>query len=76
MRRVSTIALAALALTLGLAAADARPRGDGWAAFARGDYVRAVALLAPIMPATHLPSRMHHHKQHCFYVSVTCLSTA
>ncbi|MGY4310257.1 hypothetical protein ACVIJ6_007500 [Bradyrhizobium sp. USDA 4369] len=53
MRRVSTIAVAALALVLGLAAADARPRGDGWAAFARGDYVRAAALLAPMAQRGH-----------------------
>ena len=53
MRRVSTIALAALALTLGLAVADARPCGDGWAAFARGDYVRAGALLAPMAQRGH-----------------------
>ncbi|WP_240535682.1 tetratricopeptide repeat protein [Bradyrhizobium sp. STM 3809] len=37
-----------MAFVFGAATADARPRGDGWAAFARGDYLRAAALLAPI----------------------------
>ncbi|CCD95850.1 conserved exported hypothetical protein [Bradyrhizobium sp. ORS 375] len=48
MRRGSRIAVAILTFVFGAATADARPRGDGWAAFARGDYVRAAALLAPL----------------------------
>ncbi len=48
MRWHSTMIAGVLALSVGLAAADARPRGDGWTALARGDYARAAALLAPL----------------------------
>lgn len=53
MMRRSTMAIAALALAFGVAAADARPPGEGWAAFARGDYVRAARLLAPMAQRGH-----------------------
>ncbi|WP_315785300.1 MULTISPECIES: tetratricopeptide repeat protein [unclassified Bradyrhizobium] len=46
-------AFAVLALAFGIATADARPRGDGWAALARGDYVRAAAALAPMARSGH-----------------------
>lgn len=48
MRWHSVITAGVLALSLGLVGAEARPRGDGWAAFARGNYVRAAALLVPL----------------------------
>jgi hypothetical protein len=53
MMRRSTTAIAVVALVCGIAAADARPRGEGWAAFARGDYVRAARLLAPMAQRGH-----------------------
>ncbi|GLH78830.1 hypothetical protein SSBR45G_37390 [Bradyrhizobium sp. SSBR45G] len=53
MRRGPTIAVAILAVVVGFAAAGARPRGDGWAAFAHGDYVSAAALLAPMAQRGH-----------------------
>ncbi|BAM87614.1 hypothetical protein S58_16060 [Bradyrhizobium oligotrophicum S58] len=52
MRRPTT-AIAVLAVVVGIAAADARPPGEGWAAFARGDYVRAARLLAPMAQRGH-----------------------
>ncbi|CAL75191.1 conserved hypothetical protein; putative signal peptide [Bradyrhizobium sp. ORS 278] len=53
MRGRSTFFVAVLALCLGMTTADARPRGDGYTAFARGDYVRAAALLAPLAERGH-----------------------
>jgi len=57
MMRPSTAALAVLMLAFGVGAAapaaEARPHGEGWAAFARGDYVRAARLLTPMAQRGH-----------------------
>ncbi|WP_316193358.1 tetratricopeptide repeat protein [Bradyrhizobium sp. SZCCHNRI1029] len=53
MMRHATTAFAVLALAFGIVAADARPRGDAWAALARGEYVRAAAALAPMAQSGH-----------------------
>jgi hypothetical protein len=53
MRRHSTIACVVLALAWGVAAAEARSPGEGWAAFAHGDYIRAARLLGPMAKRGH-----------------------
>ncbi|WP_315796637.1 tetratricopeptide repeat protein [Bradyrhizobium sp. SZCCHNRI3043] len=53
MTRQATAAFAILALALSTAPSGARPKGDGWAALAHGDYVRAAALLAPMAQRGH-----------------------
>ncbi|MGJ4931272.1 tetratricopeptide repeat protein [Bradyrhizobium sp. HKCCYLS2038] len=57
MTRRAKAAIALLSFALGIAAAapaaDARSSGAAWAAFARGDYVKAATLLTPMAQHGH-----------------------